>query len=128
LLTCIFFDTDRSTIDGLKPFPLVFWRSIAGREPVREWLNELPRDDQRTIGRDIAKVQFGWPIGLPLCRPLGGGLWEVRSSLPSKREGRVLFGFHDGVLIALHAFIKKTRAAPDEDLALARQRLKEAIS
>jgi predicted XRE-type DNA-binding protein len=56
----------------------------------------LPREDKRTIGRDIAQVQFGWPVGLPLCRSLAGGLWEVRSSLPSKREARVLFGFHEG--------------------------------
>ena len=111
--------------DKLKPIPLVFWRSAAGREPVREWLNELPREDQRKIGRDIAKVQFGWPVGMPLCRPLSRGLWEVRSSLPSKREGRVLFGFHDEMLIALHAFIKKTQQTSAEDLALARQRLKE---
>jgi hypothetical protein len=55
--------------ESLKPIPLVFWKSVTGREPVRERLNELPREDQRTIGRDIAKVQFGWPIGLPLCRP-----------------------------------------------------------
>lgn len=75
-------------IERLKQLPLVFWKSAAGREPVRDWLNELPREDQRTIGRDIAKVQFGWPIGLPVCRPLGNGLWEVRSSLPSRREGR----------------------------------------
>jgi len=95
---------------------------------VREWLNELPRDDQRTIGRDIAKVQFGWPIGLPVCRPLGHGLWEVRSSLPSKREARVLFGFHDSMLIALHAFVKKTKETLAEDLTLARRRLKEATS
>jgi len=114
--------------DKLKPIPLVFWRSATGREPVREWLNELPRDDQRTVGRDLAKVQFGWPIGLPLCRPLSRGLWEVRSSLASKREARVLFGFHDGVLVALHAFIKKTRTTPDDDMALARQRLKEVTS
>jgi hypothetical protein len=73
------------------PIPLVFWRSATGREPVREWLNELPREDQRTIGRDIAKVQFGWPVGLPISRPLSGGLWEVRSSLPSRREARVFF-------------------------------------
>ena len=95
---------------------------------MREWLNALPRDDQRTIGRDIAKVQFGWPVGLPLCRPLRGGLWEVRSSLPSRREARVLFGFHDGMLIAVHAIFKKTRETPAEDLALARQRLKEVSS
>lgn len=89
---------------------------------------ELPREDQRKIGRDIAKVQFGWPIGLPVCRPLSQGLWEVRSSLPSKREARVLFGFYNGMLIALHGFIKKRQQTPPEDLALARQRLKEVLS
>jgi phage-related protein len=109
----------------LKPIPLVFWRSLAGREPVRDWLNELPREDRRTVGRDIAKLQFGWPVGLPLCRPLSSGLWELRSSLPSKREVRVFFGFHDEILVALHAVIKKTRKAAPEELALARQRLKE---
>lgn len=114
--------------DSLTPIPLVFWRSTAGREPVREWLNELPRDDKRVIGRDMAKVQYGWPIGLPLCRPLSRGLWEVRSSLPSRREARVLFGFHEGQLIALHAFFKRTQATPADELATARQRLKEATT
>lgn len=72
----------------------------------------------------MMKVQFGWSLGLPLCRSLAGGVWEVRSSLPSKREARVLFGFHDDALIALHAFIKKTQRTPPGELALARQRLK----
>ena len=111
----------------LKPIPLAFWRTSAGGEPVREWLKELPREDKRTR-RDIAQVQFGWPIGLPLCRPLAGGLWEVRSSLPSGRETRVFFGFHDGMLIALHAIIKKTQRTPADDLKLARRRLKEVQS
>jgi phage-related protein len=114
--------------EPLKPIPLHFWKSAIGREPVREWLNELPRDDQRTVGRDLGKVQFGWPIGMPICRPLGGGLWEVRSSLGSRREARVLFGFQDGTLIALHTFFKKTQKTQAEDLALARQRLKELRS
>jgi phage-related protein len=91
-------------------------------------LNELPREDKRIIGRDIAKVQFGWPMGLPLCRPLSGGLWEVRSVLPSKRQARVFFGFYDGMLIALHAIIKKTQKTPAEELVLAKQRLKELQS
>jgi hypothetical protein len=62
--------------ERLEPVPLAFWRSATGREPVREWLIALPRDDKRVVGRDMAKVQFGWPIGLPLCRPLSGGLWK----------------------------------------------------
>ena len=101
---------------------------MTGREPVRDWLNELPREDQRAIGRDISKVQFCWSVGLPLCRSLSGGLWEVRSSLPSWRQARVLFGFYSGMLIALHAFIKKTQKTAPNDLALARQRLKEVLS
>jgi phage-related protein len=113
--------------ERLTPIPLRFWRSASGNEPVREWLNELPREDQRVIGRDIAKVQFGWPIGLPVCRPLGGGLWEVRSTLPSRREGRVLFGFHEGMLIVVHALIKKTQKTAPADLSLARQRI-EAVA
>ena len=111
--------------ESLKPIALVFWRLATGREPVREWLNELSRGDKRSIGRDIAKVQYGWPVGLPLCRPLSAGLWEVRASLLSKREARVFFGFHDGMLIAVHAMIKKAQKTPAEDLALARQRFKE---
>jgi phage-related protein len=94
---------------------------------VREWLSELPFDDRKVIGRDMAKVQFGWPVGMPLCRPLKGGLWEVRCSLPSNREARVLFGFHFGILIALHGFIKKTQATRVSDLDLARQRLSELM-
>lgn len=111
--------------ETLKPIPLRFWRSDQGREAVRDWLIELSSNDKRVIGRDISTVQFGWPIGLPVCRALGGGLWEVRSSLPSKREARVLFCFHEGEIFALHAFIKKTQKTPQEDLKLAAQRLKE---
>lgn len=123
--SCFRYHTWYISPETLKPIPLRFWRSATGREPVREWLNGFPREDQRTIGRDLAKVQFGWPLGLPLCRPLGGGLWEVRSTLRSRREARVLFGFYDGMLIALHAFIKKTQKTTPDDLAISRQRLKE---
>jgi phage-related protein len=111
-----------------KPVQLRFWRSTSGREPVREWLKGLPQEDRLILGRDIAKVQFGWPIGMPICRALGGGLWEVRSSLGSRREARVLFGFYEGMLIVLHGFIKKTQKTAPEDLGLARQRMKELTS
>ena len=79
-------------------------------------------------GETSPRFKYGWPIGLPVCRPLSGGLWEVRSSLPSKREVGVLFGFHDGALFALHAFIKKTQRTVSNDLALARKRLNEVKS
>src|SRR5271167_1436849 len=104
-------------------FPLIFWRSASGREPVREWLIGLSREDKKKIGTDLQRVQFGWPIGMPSCRPLVERLFELRTSLSSRREARVLFGVQAGQIRLVHAFMKKTRVAPPEDLALARQRL-----
>ena len=114
-------------IAKLHPIPMRFWRSAQGREPVREWLSNLPTDDKRVIGRDLATVQFGWPIGLPVCRPMGAGLWEVRSSLPSKREARLLFCFYEGEIFALHAFIKSTQKTATDDLKLATKRMKDVF-
>ncbi|MGH8317425.1 MAG: type II toxin-antitoxin system RelE/ParE family toxin [Steroidobacteraceae bacterium] len=65
------------------------------------------------------------PVGMPLCRALGRGLWEVRSSLHSNRIARVLFCLHDGEMVALHGFIKKTQKTPAADLELAKKRMKE---
>jgi phage-related protein len=64
-------------------------------------------------------------VGVPLCRPMGNGLWEVRTDLPTRRMARVLLCLYKEHLVALHGLIKKTRTTPDEDLALARKRQKE---
>jgi len=102
-----------------------FYRSASGAEPVRDWLKGLPEADRRCLGYDIALVEFGWPIGMPVCRPLGEGLWEVRSTLPSRRIARVIFCATQGSMVLLHGFIKKTQATPGADLDLARRRHQE---
>ncbi|MBI1263197.1 MAG: type II toxin-antitoxin system RelE/ParE family toxin [Alphaproteobacteria bacterium] len=85
----------------------------------------MHRDDRLAIGADLQRAQYRWPVGMPLCRGLKHGLWEVRTNLPSGNTSRVLLCFHEGVIVALHGFIKKTRTTPDEDMAMARQRRKE---
>jgi phage-related protein len=109
----------------LKRIPAAFYRSGSGAEPVRDWLKSLPEQDRRIVGFDIATVEFGWPLGMPLCRPLGSGLWEVRSTLTQGRIGRVIFCIADGHMVLLHAFIKKTQKTPAGDLDTARKRQKE---
>ena|SRR5487761_2193546 len=108
--------------------PLVFYRTASGKEPVLEWLRVLPAIERQYIGQDLLKAQWRWPAGMPLCRPMGDGLWEIRSDLPTRRTSRVLICLHLEHLVALHGFIKKTRTTPDEDLALARRRKKELQS
>jgi phage-related protein len=102
-----------------------FYRTKAGGEPVRDWLLGLSRSDRKHIGADIATVEYGWPIGMATCRPLKGGIYEVRTDLAEGRTARVLFGFHEGGMVLLHGFIKKTQKTPPEDLAFARKLLKE---
>ena len=105
--------------------PLVFFTTDAGNEPVRNWLKELPEPDRQAVGQDLMRVQWRWPVGMPLCRNLGNGLWEVRSSLPSDRIARVIFCMHESELVALHGFIKKSQKTPKGDLDLAAKRQKE---
>ena len=88
---------------------------------MRDWLKALLTEDRKRIGEDIKTAEFGWPIGMPVCKPLGDGLYEVRTNLPKNRIARVLFYIdRKGRMVLLHGFIKKTRKTPDDDLALAR--------
>ena len=105
--------------------PLVFFSTSAGHEPVRDWLKDLPEAERHAIGKDLLRAQWRWPVGMPLCRPMGSGLWEIRTDLPTKRTARVLLCLCREHLVALHGFIKKTRTTPDEDLEMARKRKKE---
>jgi phage-related protein len=115
--------------EGPRPqkVPLIFFRTGKGTEPVREWLKELPEAERHAVGKDLLRAQWRWPVGMPLCRPMGGGLWEIRTDLPTQRTARVMLCLYHEHLVALHGFIKKTRATPDEDLALARRRQKELL-
>lgn len=108
-----------------RKIPVVFYSTRAGTEAVRDWLRGLDEGDRNAIGQDLMRVQYRWPVGMPLCRSLGEGLWEVRSDLPSSRIARVLFSVAGDRIVALHGFIKKTQKTPDADLALARKRKRE---
>ncbi|OFV97280.1 MAG: hypothetical protein A3F68_03215 [Acidobacteria bacterium RIFCSPLOWO2_12_FULL_54_10] len=108
----------------LKRLPAHFFRLGSGREPVREWLKKLDLQDRKIIGEDIKDVEFAWPIGMPLVRGLGDGLWEVRSSLVGGKIARVIFTVEQGSMILLHGFITKTQKTPKRDLDLALHRKK----
>jgi phage-related protein len=79
------------------------------------------KNERKIIGEDIMAAQFRWPLGMPLVDNIGSGVWEVRSKLPT-RIARTLFFVHEGEIVLLHVFVKKTRKTPREDRALALQR------
>lgn len=101
---------------------IIFFQSNSGREPVREWLKDLTKDDRKIIGEDIKLLQFRWPLGMPLVRKLESDLWEVRSNLSQGRIARVLFTVNKNEIVLLHSFIKKSQKTPQNDLKLGRSR------
>ena len=105
-----------------RPIPVLFFQLDSGREPVREWLKDLARDDRKTIGEDIKTLQFGWPIGMPLARKMGDDLWELRSTL-SSGIARTFFTIFQNKIVLLHGFVKKSQKTPANEMATAKRRL-----
>lgn len=106
---------------------VLFYRTIAGRDVIKEWLRSFDKPDRAILGYDLKRVQIGFPMGLPLCRSLGGGLWEVRSSLGGNREVRMIF-FHDAAhraLVVVHGFVKKSQKTPKAEIDIAVRRMRE---
>jgi len=105
-----------------KIIKVIFYETHAGNRPVREWLSSLCLDDKKIIGEDMKTVEYGWPVGMPVCKSIGNGLYEVRSNLTDGKIARVIFMIEQGYMILLHSFIKKTQKIPKKDLELAKKR------
>jgi phage-related protein len=106
---------------------VVFYRTESGNEVVLNAIKKLSAEDRKKIGEDLRVVQIAFPVGPPLCRPLQGRLWEVRSSLPSRREYRLIctYDSQTDTIVVLHGFIKKTQKTPPNQINLARSRCKK---
>ena len=109
----------------MKKLPAVFYATHGGKEPVRDWLLDLNEEDRRIVGYDIGTAEFGWPVGMPLCRSMGQGLWEIRSNISSGRIARVVFKVVNEQMVLLHGFVKKSQKIPKPDLDVALKRKKE---
>jgi len=103
---------------------VVFFRTLNGKEPVREWLLGLPQEQRKAIGTDIKIVQYSWPLGMPVVRKMAADLWEVRITI-FNGIARVLFTVDGSLMILLHGFIKKSQKTPENELETALQRLNQ---
>ena len=104
-----------------------FYETAAGNEVVLDFIRQQPADDRKVLGRDLKVLELRHPVGMPLCKHLKNDLWELRSSLPSKREARLIYFFHGKrqMIVVLHGFIKTTRTTPQSELKIAEKRRKE---
>jgi phage-related protein len=109
----------------VKKISVSFFQNDKGKMPVREWILGFSPDDKKIIGEDIKTAEFGWPVGMPVVKPIGDKLYEVRSSLSDGSEARILFTIYKNYMLLLHGFIKKTQKIQKRELNLARNRMKK---
>lgn len=99
-----------------------FYRTAAGRSPVREFLDELSDADAAAVAAAMKEVR---DQGKSAARHLRGEIHEVRAQGEDVTY-RVLFateGRYNQVLLALHGFVKKTQKTPPAQIELAERRL-----
>lgn len=106
----------------MKVISVVFFKLSNDKEPVKDWLLSLEKQNRLIIGQDIKTVELGWPLGMPLVRKMDNNLWEVRCSLHGKRIARVLFTVYKKQMVLLHGFVKKSQKIPANDLNKAKER------
>jgi phage-related protein len=105
------------------PDKAVHWLG-ASRNDVRAF----PRDAKRLAGFQLRRVQQGLdPQDWKPMSTVGPGVRELR--LHTALEHRVLYvaKFGEAVYV-LHAFLKRTRKTPAQDLELARQRYRALVA
>lgn len=65
--------------------------------------------------------RYGYALRMPISKPLGGGLFELR--IIERGHIRFIYTFHDGSVKILHGFVKKTNKIPQKELEYAKKQL-----
>ncbi len=89
---------------------------------IESWPDGLLADFARMIE---LLMEFGPNMRKPHSRAMGKGLFELRTR-GKEGIGRVFYCFIvNQRVVILHAFVKKTQETPEQELKIARKRLKE---
>lgn len=91
-------------------------------------LQDFSEEVKGELGDAIARLELGQKLSMPFSRPMpsiGKGVHELRFR---DRSGihRVIYWLEGGGMIyLLHAFSKKTRETPKQNIEIAKKRLSE---
>jgi putative component of toxin-antitoxin plasmid stabilization module len=96
------------------------YRTAARRRPVKEFIDALGDEDVAAI---VAGMKEVTTLGLVAARHLRGEIYEVRVD-GTHVAYRILFAQETKfILLAVSAFVKKTRATPENEIRNAEERL-----
>lgn len=94
--------------------------------PVEDFIKSLQASTIAKLTRNLELLgEFGSSLSMPIAKPLGGSLFELR--VRGKQEVRLIYVLGpDKTIILLHGFLKKNRSISKRDLRTAVNRQKES--
>jgi phage-related protein len=106
-------------------FHAVYYREASGREPVREFLDELDDEVHAVVAQQIDRLNLlsdELPhLPFPHSSQVDGELRELRCHY-GRQLYRVLHRRSDRLIVLLHIFSKRTAKIPASEIDLAIQR------
>ena len=107
--------------------PIHFYKDRNGKSPVKEYLAELSRKNDKDSRIKLNKIRdyvkalslYGLQLGEPYIKHIDGSLWELRPV-----SDRIFFAcWTGGRFVLLHQFAKKTQKTPAREIAQAKREL-----
>lgn len=106
---------------------VIYYQTSSGREPVRVYINELPKEDRVIITGDLEQIRdHGIMAANVVSRKLIEKLWEIKSGTRSQQ--RLFYCVISGdTLVLLHACKKQKQGGQRGDVDLAYKRMREVL-
>lgn len=100
-----------------------FFKDEDGTKPVGQFIRSLDLKMKAKVVSDLQLLkEYGNAAREPLSKPLGDGIFELRSRL-SNDIVRILYFFDgDQIIIATNGFVKKQQKTPRSEIVLAIKR------
>ena len=109
---------------------IVFYYTLSGRSPVRDFLDDLSPQQLKKVAKQLELVGEVEMIPSHLMKKLTGtdGLWEIRIQ-HTGNAFRILC-FWDGarIVVLVSAFAKKTTKTPALEIEVAQRRRREYLN
>ena len=96
---------------------VIFYEKSDGTVPVKEFLASLDAKMRAKLARIIDRLKArGYELREPYSKPLGDGVFELRSQVAKDSACVLYFFVVNGRAVLTHGFIKKTQKTPQEEI------------
>ncbi len=104
-------------------FKVTFYKKRNGHIPVTEFLDDLENKKLKAkVFQDISILEeFGYELREPLSKPLGDGIFELRTKFSSDITRVLYFFYHGKKIILTNGFLKKSGKTPTQVIELAKK-------